>query len=36
MLRSRHNNIDEQMWNVARAMTLQRIDAASRYHAEHP
>jgi len=33
---SRHNDIDEQMRNVARAMTPQEIDAASRYYAEHP
>ena len=33
---ARHNDIDEQMRNVARAMTPQEIDAASRYYAEHP
>jgi cytochrome c553 len=32
----RHNDIDEQMRNVARVMTPQEIDAASRYYAEHP
>jgi len=32
----RHNDIDEQMRNVAREMTPQEIDAASRYYAEHP
>ncbi|HEX3954675.1 MAG TPA: c-type cytochrome [Stellaceae bacterium] len=32
---ARHNDIDEQMRNVARAMTPQEIDAASRYYAEH-
>jgi cytochrome c553 len=32
----RHNDIDEQMRNVARAMTPQEIEAASRYYAEHP
>ena len=32
----RHNGIDEQMRNVARAMTPEEIDAASRYYAEHP
>ena len=33
---TRHNDIDEQMRNVARVMTPQEIDAASRYYAEHP
>ena len=33
---ARHNDIDEQMRNVARGMTPQEIDAASRYYAEHP
>jgi cytochrome c553 len=33
---TRHNDIDEAMRNVARAMTPQEIDAASRYYAEHP
>jgi cytochrome c553 len=33
---ARRNDIDEQMRNVARAMTPQEIDAASRYYAEHP
>jgi cytochrome c553 len=33
---ARHNDIDEQMRNVARTMTPQEIDAASRYYAEHP
>ncbi len=33
---ARHNDIDEQMRNVARAMTPQEIDAASRNYAEHP
>jgi cytochrome c553 len=33
---ARHNDIDEQMRNVARVMTPQEIDAASRYYAEHP
>jgi cytochrome c553 len=32
----RHNDIGEQMRNVARTMTTQEIDAASRYYAEHP
>jgi cytochrome c553 len=32
----RHNDIDEQMRNVARTMNAQEIDAASRYYAEHP
>jgi cytochrome c553 len=32
----RHNDIDEQMRNIARVMTPQEIDAASRYYAEHP
>jgi cytochrome c553 len=32
----RRNDIDEQMRNVARAMTPQEVDAASRYYAEHP
>jgi hypothetical protein len=30
------NDINEQMRNVARAMTPQEIDAASRFYAEHP
>jgi cytochrome c553 len=33
---ARHNDIDEQMRNVARAMSAQEIDAAARYYAEHP
>jgi cytochrome c553 len=33
---ARRNDIDEQMRNVAREMTPQEIDAASRYYAEHP
>ena len=33
---ARHNDIDEQMRNVARMMTPQEIDAAARYYAEHP
>jgi cytochrome c553 len=33
---ARHNDIDEAMRNVARTMTPQEIDAASRYYAEHP
>jgi cytochrome c553 len=32
---ARHNDINEQMRNVARAMTPQEIDAASRYYADH-
>ena len=32
----RHNDIDEQMRNVARTMTPQEIDEASRFYAEHP
>jgi cytochrome c553 len=33
---ARRNDIDEQMRNVARVMTPQEIDAASRFYAEHP
>jgi cytochrome c553 len=33
---ARRNDIDGQMRNVARAMTPQEVDAASRYYAEHP
>lgn len=33
---ARTNDIDEQMRNIARTMTPQEIDAASRYYAEHP
>jgi len=33
---ARHNDIGEQMRNVARAMTPEEIDAASRYYAESP
>jgi cytochrome c553 len=33
---SRHNDIDEQMRNVARVMTPEEIDTAARYYAEHP
>jgi cytochrome c553 len=33
---TRRNDIGEQMRNVARAMTPDEIDAASRYYAEHP
>jgi cytochrome c553 len=33
---ARHNDVDEQMRNVARAMTPQEVEAASRYYAEHP
>ncbi len=32
---ARHNDIDEQMRNVARGMTQQEIDSASRYFANH-
>jgi cytochrome c553 len=32
----RRNDIGEQMRNIARAMTPEEIDAASRYYAEHP
>ncbi len=32
----RTNDIDEQMRNIARAMTPEEIDAASRYYAEYP
>lgn len=32
----RRNDINEQMRNVARAMTPQEIEAASRYYSEHP
>jgi cytochrome c553 len=32
---ARHNDINEQMRNVARAMSPQEIDAASLYYAEH-
>ena len=31
---ARHNDIGEQMRNIARGMTAQEIDAASRYYAE--
>jgi hypothetical protein len=31
---ARHNDIGEQMRNVARRMTLQEIDAASRFYAD--
>jgi len=33
---ARHNDIDEQMRNVARGMTQQEIDSASRYFAGRP
>jgi len=33
---ARHNDIGEQMRNVARAMTAEEIDAASRFYAERP
>ncbi len=33
---ARRNDIGEQMRNIARAMTREEIDAASRYYAEHP
>jgi cytochrome c553 len=33
---TRHNDIEEQMRNVARQMTAQEIVAASRYYAERP
>jgi cytochrome c553 len=33
---ARHNDIDEQMRNVARRMTAEEIGAASQYYAEHP
>jgi cytochrome c553 len=33
---ARRNDISGQMRNVARAMSPQEIDAASRYYAEHP
>jgi cytochrome c553 len=32
----RHNDIGEQMRNIARGLTPEEIDAASRYYAEHP
>ena len=32
----RRNDIGEQMRNIARAMTSEEINAASRYYAEHP
>ena len=32
---TRTNDIDEQMRNIARTMTPEEIDAASRYYAEH-
>jgi cytochrome c553 len=33
---ARHNDIGEQMRNVARAMTAAEINAASRYYADRP
>ena len=33
---ARHNDIGEQMRNVARRMTPQEIDAASRFYADRP
>jgi cytochrome c553 len=33
---ARHNDIGEQMRNIARRMTPQEIDAASRYYADRP
>jgi cytochrome c553 len=33
---ARHNDIGEQMRNVARAMTAEEIDAASRFYADRP
>jgi len=33
---ARHNDIDEQMRNIARQMTPQEIVAASRYYTERP
>jgi cytochrome c553 len=33
---ARHNDIDQQMRNVARGMTQQEIDAASRFYADRP
>ena len=33
---ARHNDIGEQMRNIARQMTPQEIDAASRYYADRP
>jgi cytochrome c553 len=33
---ARHNDIGEQMRNIARGMTTAEINAASRYYAEHP
>jgi hypothetical protein len=33
---ARRNDINEQMRNVARAMTPQETDAPSRYYAGHP
>jgi cytochrome c553 len=33
---ARHNDIGEQMRNVARAMTAEEIDAATRFYADHP
>jgi cytochrome c553 len=33
---ARHNDIGEQMRNVARAMSAEEIDAASRFYAERP
>ncbi len=33
---TRRNDIGEQMRNVARAMTAEEIDAASRFYADHP
>ena len=33
---ARHNDIGEQMRNIARGMTAAEIDAASRYYAERP
>ena len=33
---ARHNDIGEQMRNIARAMTAEEIDAASRYYSDRP
>jgi cytochrome c553 len=33
---ARHNDIGEQMRNVARRMTADEIDAASRFYADRP
>jgi cytochrome c553 len=33
---TRHNDIGEQMRNIARGLTPEEIDAASRYYADRP